>query len=100
MWNSIFAGPFTLRWGVHQAGMLSPLLGLLVVYVDCLADELRKSGYDSHIGFVSAGALVYVDDITLLAASVLRLGWYIRFIYTCKDQIACFGEGESPRVSE
>ena len=74
--------------------------------MDDLIDDLRKCGYGLYIGSVFAGALLYADDIALLACSCFDLQklinvciaygiqWDISF-NPVKSQIACFG-GKSP----
>ena len=100
IWNSIFGVPFQVSCGVCQGGILSPLL--FAVYVDDLIDELRKCGCGLYIGSVFIGALLYADDIALLACSCLGLQklinvcidyglqWDICF-NPSKSQIMCFG---------
>jgi len=99
-WNSVVGVPFQIFCGVRQGGILSPLL--FAVYVDDLIDELRKCGCGLYIGSVFTGALLYADDIALLACSCLGLQklinvctdyglqWDICFNPT-KSQIICFG---------
>ena len=72
------------------------------MYVDDLVAELRQSGFGLYIGSVFTGALLYADDIALLACSCLGhqklinicmaygLQWDIRF-NPAKSQIVCFG---------
>lgn len=107
IWNSLIGKPFDVICGVKQGGILSPFL--FSVYVDDLLAELRKSGLGVHIGSVFAGALLYADDIALVACSCYGLQ---RLINICvdysfrwdiklnpeKSQIACFG-GPAPRYS-
>ena len=58
---------FKVTNGVRQGGVLSPIL--FTIYLDSLLECLQASGrgcyWDSHF----AGALCYVDDLTILAPS-------------------------------
>jgi len=104
IWNSLVGTPFGVNCGVRQGGILSPFL--FAVYMDDLIDALRNCGYGLYIGSVFTGALLYADDIALLACSCLGLQklinvcttyglqWDIRF-NPAKSQIACFG-GKCP----
>ena len=74
-WNNCYSDKFSVSNGVHQGGMLSPIL--FTVYIDDLLFELEKNGvaigcYWNH-HFV--GVVCYADDIALLAPSpsALRL---------------------------
>jgi len=51
--------------GVKQGGVISPVL--FCIYIDKLLLELSKSGFGCFIGEVFLEALVYADDIVLLA---------------------------------
>jgi len=82
-----------------KVGVLYPFL--FAVYVDDLIVELRQSGLGLYIGSTFTRALLYADDIALLACSCLGLQklinvcmafglqWDIRF-NPVKSQIACF----------
>ena len=80
IWNSIVGVPFQVSCGVRQGGILSPLL--FAVYVDDLIDELRKCGCGLYVGSVFIGALLYADDIALLACSCPGLQ---KLINVCMD---------------
>ena len=58
---------FPVTNGVHQGGVLSPIL--FTIYFDSLLECLQASGrgcyWDNHF----AGALCYADDLTILAPS-------------------------------
>ena len=71
IWNSLVGTPFGVNCGVRQGGILSPFL--FAVYMDDLIDAIRNCGYGLYIGSVFTGALLYADDIALLACSCLGL---------------------------
>lgn len=53
--------------GVKQDGVLSP--NLFCVYIDGLLTLVSKAGFGCFPGFSFLGALVYADDVVLLAPS-------------------------------
>ena len=56
---------FNLSNGVRQGGILSPFL--FAVYLEGLIEELSNSGDGCYWGSLFAGAVVYADDVVLLA---------------------------------
>ena len=64
-WNDTFSRPFRVTSGVRQGGILSPRI--FVVYVDDLIIALRKSGVGCHIVEQFVAAIMYADDLALLA---------------------------------
>jgi len=71
VWKSMFGAPFVVFCGVRQGSILSPFL--FAIYVDELIDRPRCSGYGLYIGSIFMGAILYADDIALLACSCLSL---------------------------
>ena len=65
--GSVMSESFTAMNGVKQGGVLSP------VYTDGLLLRLQESGIGCHMGGHYAGALAYVDDITLISPSMTGL---------------------------
>ena len=63
-WNCKLSEPFSVKNGVRQGGILSPLLFSL--YMDELLLELKETGIGCHIGNHYFGVLGYADDIVLL----------------------------------
>jgi len=55
----------TVGNGVKKGGVISPIL--FCIYIDSLLRALKNSGFGCYIGRVFLGALVYADNIVLLA---------------------------------
>ena len=55
---------FEVSNGVHQDGVLSPIL--FTIYLDGLLDSLRTSGHGCYWEDHFSGALCYADDLTIL----------------------------------
>ena len=72
-WDSSVCTSFSISNGVHQGGVLSPVL--FTVYMDILLNMLKDCGVGCYWDGVFVGALGYADDIILLAPcpSALRL---------------------------
>jgi len=64
-WNGICSAMFSVKNGVKQGGVISPVL--FCIYIDKLLGQLRSSGFGCFIGEVFLGTLAYADDIVLLA---------------------------------
>ncbi len=60
-WNGTKSHTFTTLNGVHQGGVLSPLL--FNVYFDAMIDKLEKNCIGCKICTHFIGALVYADDV-------------------------------------
>ena len=66
-WNSSHSYRFSIRNGVRQGAVSSPLL--FSVYINDLIVLLRESGFGCHIGGLFVGCLGYADDILLFSDS-------------------------------
>ena len=64
-WGTSFSDRFCVPSGVRQGGVLSPLI--FNVYMDDLVGDLRSSGVGCHILDVFIAAILYADDLCLLA---------------------------------
>ena len=67
LWNNQVSKRFSIKQGVRQGGILSPLL--YCIYVDELLDIFASSGLGISIGDVYCGSPMYADDLALLADS-------------------------------
>ena len=68
-WGDCLSEPYKLLAGVRQGGVLSPVL--FAVYVNDFLESFRKFGC-CFMG-LSVSALMYADDLVLLAPSVTEL---------------------------
>ena len=80
-----------VRWhsvsnGIRQSGVLSPVL--FTVYLDNLLIDLERLGVGCHWKSIFAGAVCYVDDLTLLAPSPAALRLMLR---VCEDFVISHG---------
>ena len=64
-WNNVFSESFLVTSGVRQGGILSPRL--FIMYVDDLLVLLRNSKAGCHIAELFVAAIMYADDLALLA---------------------------------
>ncbi len=67
-WGNTMSQQFTVRNGVMQGGVLSPIL--FAVYIDGLFSSLKESGIGCHMGNSNVGGMGYADDIKLLCPSL------------------------------
>ena len=78
-WNGILSRSFNVTSGVRQGGILSPQL--FTVYVDDLLVALRKSGVGCHIIDKFIAAIMYADDLALLAPTRSSLQKLLNICY-------------------
>ncbi len=65
LWAGQASDYFTVRNGVRQGGVISPIL--FCIYINDLLTRLSASGVGCYIGMSFVGALAYADDIVLIA---------------------------------
>ena len=70
-WDGRTTQPFSVRNGVKQGGVLSPIL--FNVYSNELLESLKLNGLGCHVGNIFMAAFAYADDIILLAPSLTSL---------------------------
>lgn len=66
-WGNHTGNIFSVKNGVKQGGVLSPIL--FSAYLDDLLCRLKKRGVGCHMGNYFVGCLAYADDLTLIAPS-------------------------------
>ena len=70
-WGHTLSDCFTVKNGVKQGGVLSPIL--FAIYTDGMLQKLESTGVGCHMGSHFTGALAYADDLTLLSPSISGL---------------------------
>ena len=70
-WENVFSRLFSIHRGVRQGGILSPIL--FAVYVDDALEKLIASGLGCRYFGFNIGALMYADDLILMAGSIVNL---------------------------
>ena len=70
-WSSYVSHFFSLRAGVRQGGVLSPLLFSLIA--DSLIDKINSLSVGCFISMTNCSVFLYADDILLLAPTVTGL---------------------------
>ena len=70
-WNGQLSQPLTVKSGVRQGGVLSPVL--FNVYVNRMLTELCLSDLGCRIRNTYIGCIMYADDLLLLSFSVIDL---------------------------
>ena len=70
-WDGYLGDWFGISAGVRQGGVLSP--DLYNIYVDGLIHILQSSGFGCYVRNIFAAALLYADDVCILAPSLKGL---------------------------
>ena len=70
-WNNSFSETFCVTTGIKQGGVLSP--HIFAVYLDDLILELKKSGCGCYLIEQFLAAILYADDLALLALNLTAL---------------------------
>ena len=70
-WDDCFSKWFCIKAGVRQGGLLSPILYCL--YVEDLIAILKSKDVGCYVMSVFLAALIYADDVAILAPSVKGL---------------------------
>ena len=70
-WGDQFSDWFAVTAGVRQGGVLSP--DFYSIYVDDLISKLKTLNKGCHFLGTFAAALMYADDIAILAPSLMGL---------------------------
>ena len=94
-WNNALSDEFPVPSGMKQGGILSPRL--FIVYIDELLTRLRKSGVGCYFIDMFIGALLFADDLCLIAptrgAMQILLG-------ICQEFCTEFGLTFNPKKSK
>ena len=70
-WGTSYSDKFGVSNGVHQGGVLSPVL--FAIYLDTLLCQLQASDIGCSLGGVYAGTFAYANNVVLLAPSLSSL---------------------------
>jgi hypothetical protein len=80
-WGHSTSPSFSVRNGVKQGGILSPIL--FTIYADRLLSTIAESRQGCHLGNVYAGAVGYADDIALLAPTRSSMSTMLKHCAPC-----------------
>jgi hypothetical protein len=69
--NGSLTDNFHPNIGVKQGCLLSP--GLFAIYMDSLIADIRATGIGARVGDETIGALLYADDLVIMADSEAHL---------------------------
>jgi hypothetical protein len=70
-WKGYISDTFTVKNGVKQGGVISPLL--FSVYIDELLHRLQNSNIGCYMGPYYTGSVAYADDLVIMSPSVQGL---------------------------
>ena len=70
-WGHTLSDCFTVKNGVKQGGVLSPIL--FAIYTYRMFKKLESTGVGCHMGSYFSGTLAYADDLTLLSPCISGL---------------------------
>ena len=79
-WRNTTSEFFTVRNGVKQGGVISPVL--FTLYIDTLLNRLEEKGVGCWVAGQYCGAFAYADDVILLAPSRSAL---VSMLHTCSE---------------
>ena len=83
-WKSSFSDIVALKAGVRQGGILSPYL--FAVFVNSVLIKLKSSKLGCHIAGMCFNAIMYADDLLLLAISLRDLQLMVDL---CIEELNC-----------
>ena len=103
-WNNTISTSFPIYQGVRQGAILSPLL--YSIFVDKLLNLFTTSGLGVTIDTIHCGAIMYMDDLTLVADSPEELQAMLNIMCTYagynlnagKSFVLVFGESSRSRT--
>ena len=78
--NGLLSSPLTLKHGVLQGSVLSPVLFLLIM--DPLLKSLQNKGLGPSVGDIYAGGFIHADDICTISSSRATLQEQINTVCT------------------
>ena len=79
-WNNFHSSNFKIKRGVKQGGVISPIL--FTIYTDKLIEKIIQSGMGCYAGDCASSALMYADDIVLLAPTRSAMQ---HLLYLCEE---------------
>ena len=88
LWDGCYSDWFMVRAGVRQGGVLSP--DFYGMYVDELIQILESSGIGCYYLKTFAAALMYADDIVVLAPSLKVLQKMLLLLEDCFQELLEF----------
>jgi hypothetical protein len=81
-WFSCVSRVFTLRAGVRQGGVLSPLL--FAIYIDDMVAKVTNANIGCFINLACVSIILYADDIVLIAPTISGLQ---RLFTVCENEL-------------